>query len=379
MNLSIPRAPSRLVHALLATCLGIGGMAAVDRAAAIEVEPKARLHLDYGDYDADVQPLDDNLIARRATLGLEGKFNDNWDFEIAYEFAHDGDIKPRDGHFRDVSVTYEGWTVGDITLGQFKLPFGLEELTSSNNISFIERALPVDAFAPSRRMGVGFARLRDNYTFTTMAFGSSLDGDDRGRGAAARFTVAPVHTSDTVVHFGIAAVTETPKSKVDFDTTPEARPADVDLVNTGRIDDVSRINRIGLEGAWRSGPWSLQAEWMQAGVRRDAGLPDAKLDGWYMAGSWVLTGESRPYKHGEFKGIKPAGRGGAWELTARYSHIDLDAAGVRGGTESNLALGVNYYINQHVRIMLNYIRVHSQRRGVVDDPNILLLRAQFAW
>lgn len=366
----------RLAPALLAACLGGISLGLADEAAAVELKPTARLHLDYAAHDADVEPLHDDWMVRRAVIGLEGKFNDDWEFEIGYNLDDDGRLKPADGGFRDVTLSYEGWAAGAITVGQFKTPFGLEELTSSNNGSFIERALPVDAFAPSRRMGVGFNRHGDNYTVAAMVFGASIDGDDRGRGAGARFTTAPIHTADTVLHLGIAAVTEKPRSKVDFDTAPESRVADVDLVNTGRIGDVGRINRIGLEGAWRSGPLSLQAEWMQAAVQRNAGRTNATLDGWYLGGSWVLTGESRPYKNGEFKGIKPRGAGGAWELTARYSRINLDDSGVRGGKEHNFTAGLNYTLNEHLRIMLNYIQVHSQRRGQADDPNILLLRAQ---
>lgn len=66
-------------------------------------------------------------------------------------------------------------------------------------------------------------------------------------------------------------------------------------------------------------------------------------------------------------------------MTARYSHLDLDNANVRGGEEDNLTLGVNYYASKHLRIMLNYIDVHSERRGKADSPQILLMRAQLAF
>lgn len=353
------------------------GAAVVSPASAVELEPKARLHLDYANHEADVEPLDDDWIVRRAVIGLEGKFHDDWSFEIGYDLDQDGEFKPSEGEFRDVVLEYDGWGVGDIAVGQFKLPFGFAESTSSNDISFMERALPVDAFPLSRRMGVGFSHERDAYTFSSMLFGSSIDGGDRGRGAAARFTLAPVHSTETVVHLGVAVVTEDPSGKVDFDTTPESDVADVDLVNTGRIDDVNRINRFGLESAWRSGPLSVQAEWMQASVRRSTG-PNVELNGWYVAAGWVLTGESRPYKDGRFKGVEPSRAAGAWEFVARYSRIDLDDGDVRGGKERNVTLGLNYYLNQHVRIMLNYVQVQSQRRGQADDPNIVALRVQFA-
>jgi phosphate-selective porin OprO and OprP len=66
-------------------------------------------------------------------------------------------------------------------------------------------------------------------------------------------------------------------------------------------------------------------------------------------------------------------------LAARYSHIDLDHGQVRGGQESNLTLGLNWYANDYMRVMANFIKVDSKRRGESDDPNILLLRTQIAF
>ena len=42
----------------------------------------------------------------------------------------------------------------DIIVGQDKEPFGLEELTSSKNLSFIERSMVSSAFTPGRNIGI---------------------------------------------------------------------------------------------------------------------------------------------------------------------------------------------------------------------------------
>lgn len=131
----------KTLHLRLAVvgCLSTMGMDASD----LEITPGGRLHLDYAVHDADVVPLDDNFLVRRARIGLDGKINADWSFEIVYDFAAGGD-------FKDAYLRYSGWNPGAITIGQFKVPFGLEELTSSNNITFIERALPDATFAPDR-------------------------------------------------------------------------------------------------------------------------------------------------------------------------------------------------------------------------------------
>ncbi len=344
-----------------------------------EIEPTGRLHLDYAIHDEDDQPLDDNAIIRRARLGLKGEIGSNVSFEIGYDFAEDGSFTIENGSFTDVSLTYDISKEAAITVGQFKVPFGLEELTSSNNITFIERALPSIAFPPGRRLGAGISRDGSNYTIAAMAFGKSIGGHE-GKGVGARFTFSPIDKDDTVIHFGVAATTENPRvDEAQFNPRPESAPTQVRFVNTGDLEAVRRITQFGLEAAWMRGPLSAQAEWMRSGISRDSGRADVNFHGWYVAGSWVITGESRGYNDGSFGGVSPKGRGGAWELAARFSGINLDDGPARGGKEHNLALGLNWYVNDHLRFMANAIKVQSKRRGESDNPGILLLRTQIAF
>lgn len=356
-------------------------MVAVD-ATAVEINPRGRVHIDYAVHDEDNSDLGDGFRARRARIGLSGKIDDDWSFQIEYDFAENGSSA------NDVYLRYTGLGQGSITIGHFKVPFGLEELTSSNNITLIERSLPTTTFAQSRRMGVGYNISGDNWTFGTMGFGQSQGSGvrsttgDEGLGAGARLTFTPVNNGESLIHLGVAASTESAADKdaetVRFRTRPESRPTNVRLVDTGNITDVSSINQFGLEAAWKSGPFSVQSEWMRASVSR-SGQPSVDLDGWYVSGSWVLTGESRGYRSGVFRGVSPSGPGGAWELTARYSDLNLDDGPVAGGEEQNWTLSVNWYANSRVRFMLNYIDVSTERQGVSDNPNILLARAQVSF
>ena len=366
----------------LVLAIGAGlAMVAVD-AAALELNPRGRVHVDYAMHDEDNSDLGDGFRARRARIGLSGKIDDDWSFQIEYDFAENGSSA------NDVYLRYTGLEQGNITVGHFKVPFGLEELTSSNNITLIERSLPTTTFAQSRRMGVGYNASGDTWTLGLMGFGQSQGSGvrgstaDEGLGVGGRLTFTPINNDGSLLHLGIAATTESPADKdasvARFRTRPESRPTNVRLIDTGNIGDASSINQFGLEAAWQTGPFSVQSEWMRASVSR-SGQPDVDFDGWYLSGSWVLTGESRGYRGGVFRGVSPASAGGAWELTARYSSTDLDDGPVAGGDEQNWTLGVNWYANNRVRFMLNYINVSSERQGVSDDPNILLARAQVAF
>lgn len=343
-------------------------LAASLSAQAYDVDTGGKLHMDYAKHHEDREELDNGTMVRRARFGVEVTQGD-WEAEVEYEFTDEGE-------FKDATVGYEGWTFADLVAGQQKIPLGLEQQTSSNDLGFVERALAVDTFDPSRAMGLAAIHQSDRHTVTAMAFGDAMDSDAHRRGFGARATVAPVLTDTRLLHFGASAVTETTREELDLDSYPEARPADEKLVNTGGIDNTDRVNRYGLETAWRQGPLSAQAEWLRTDVHRDDGDPNANFDGWYLSSSWMITGEVRPYDDGAFDTVEPTRDIGAWELVARVSHINLDDEDVEGGKETNATLGVNWYVDDDLRLMANYVHVDSEREDESDDPDILVMRAQ---
>ena len=73
---------------------------------------------------------------------------------------------------------------------------------------------------------------------------------------------------------------------------------------------------------------------------------------------------------------------GAWEIAARYSVLDLDHGRLRGGTEHNATIGLNWYPDTNVRVLANYIHAFgdnvngTNRRASVD---IVQVRLQIAY
>lgn len=329
--------------------------------------------------------MGDGTEFRKARLELEGTIFGDWDYEFEIDFA-DGDADIKDAYFR-----YNAFWPARITVGQFKEPFSLEEITSSKFITFMERSLP-NEFVPGRNIGIGVHTHGEVWTAAGGMFGEAFDDDtkdegDEGWGLTGRMTYAPFHSDTRVLHFGAAASYRDldDEKTVKFNARPESHVTDVKFVDTGKIKNTCGLIKYGLEAAGVLGPFSLQGEYISTGVCRDDGAEDVDFDGWYLYGSWFFTGESRHYKFkkGAFGRVKPISELGALELAARYSTIDLNDDPITGGNEKNITFGLNWHLNPQVRFMFNYIIVDNDEDSDADgdlvgddDPRIFQTRFQ---
>ena len=333
-----------------------------------------RIMVDAGYSDEDVNPLESGTEFRRLRMFVKGKLHKDWGYKIQVDYSDDALA------IKDAYIKHIPW---GLAIGNFKQPIGLEELTSSKYITFMERSLPA-VFATSHRIGVGIKRGGKNWSLAGSVYGGkAADAEDgqEGYGFGARASFAPIAEKTRVVHFGAAIAREEPlddRDDVRFRQRPEFHAAANRLVDTGNITNVDNIQRYGLEAAAVAGPFSIQGEYLKAKVSRESGFSDVDFDGSYISASYFLTGESRPYKakKGVFGRVKPKAKTGAWEVAARYSTLDLDDGPITGGEEDNWTLGLNWYVNPHVRFMANYIDVDVDRNGVNDNPNIFAVRTQ---
>ncbi len=333
-----------------------------------------RVMVDAGYSNEDVKALESGTEFRRLRLFAKGQLHKDWGYKVQLDFS-DNKIAIKDAYLQYKPL--------HLTVGNFKQPISLEELTSSKYITFMERSLPT-VFSLSHRMGVGIKRGGKNWSGAASIYGGNAKDAETGQegyGFAGRFTFAPLAEKTKAVHFGVALSREEPLDDADtirFRQRPEFHAASTRLVDTGTISNIDNIQRYGLEAAAVMGPFSLQAEYLKARVSRDSGFDDVDFDGSYVTASYFLTGESRPYKakKGTFGRVKPKSKSGAWEVAARYSTIDLNDGTVKGGEEDNWTLGLNWYVNPQVRIMANYIDVDVDKAGVSDNPNIFAVRAQ---
>ncbi|MEW6238523.1 MAG: porin [Candidatus Omnitrophota bacterium] len=335
-------------------------------------------------YTGNIEDNDfpDGTRFRRVWLRLNGKIYDDTIFDWQYDFSDNGQAK-----LKDLYIGYTGLDWATIRVGQFREPFGLEQLTNSSHITLMERA-PLDLLTPSRQTGV---MLDDEILGKRMtwalgafknsnAFGNGFENDDvNGDWAVTgRLTGLPWFEDGgkRLLHLGASY------SHRDWGGDPfriQARGSFCRgniLVDTGTDNaayNVDQFELFGAEAALVLGPLSLQSEYVLNDLQ-SSGFGDQTYDGAYAQISYFLTGEYRPYQAGRFVTPSPKrnfgkdGGWGAWELAFRYGWLDLDDTPVtaaKGGELNDYAFGVNWYMNPNFRMIWNY--VHSESSGANPD------------
>lgn len=342
-----------------------------------------RVQLDGAFFNGSDNRLSNGLTLRRIRIGYKAVLAKDWISEFDVDFAENAvDVK-------DAFVGYQGFANTTIQAGHFKVPFGLDTLTSSKDIWFVERSYS-DSWTPDRRLG--FAPYYGGERFSAAAdlFAQTISVDatgvDQGWGWAARVTGAPVMLSPTkAVHLGLAANWRKPDAAttgasgmapivyaIDFSSRPECtKVSKAKFLNSGTMNEVDWAQQYGgeLAGVWDALAW--QGEYQQTKVVRRSGNPtlsDHSFSTWYGQVAYLIGG-TRKYKadEGMLDRVTPTEKMGAFEVLARYSTMDLNditsVDPIKGGSAKDYTFGVNYYPNLNIRLMLNYTRVDNDENA----------------
>jgi len=330
---------------------------------------------DAPEIEESAQTLD---FARRR-LGVEGEIANKLDFQVEAEIGSD-EI------WRDVYANYKQFDVVQIQGGKFKLPFGLEENTGSTNLDFVYRSMASTRLAPGRDIGVMVHGRVLNRFVRYEAGGFDHDGRNArtndpervfgGPTFAGRVDVLPFRHHKSELSDLMVGIAYTATDVEEGLQGLQARTVfgfpfvtEQDLwVNGPR-------RRLGVEGRVRPGPTSIKAEFMRLTSARlgqgTAGedLRDFEASGWYVSGTWALTGEKKA--DGLERPRHPFLRGGigAVEIAARLEKLTWgtlnggDEAStspradvVLGNADRAVTLGVNWYLNRWIKIQGNAIR-----------------------
>jgi phosphate-selective porin OprO/OprP len=313
--------------------------------------------------------------------------------------------------------------LGRVRVGQMYEPISIEQMTSDNWNTFMEKALPVNALIPGRNAGisvinntcdgrlgwqVGYffqqqvALNANNVPLDTTAdlFSPHLDATQ----IAGRITALPLYENngERLIHLGIGYTHEFRSNNEALSTTnPQGNPGALDfrsspeaglyspLVDTGYFL-ANGVDILDPELAMVCGPFSLQAEYIWTAANGISGAPtyfgtkpdnviatlgtNAHFWGWYAQVSYFLTGEHRPYNlnaspatyQGTFgrpipnSNFDPLHGGiGAWELAFRIE--ELDCNDLRDGFEGGLETDYTAGLNWYLNpaVMVKVNWVHA--------------------
>lgn len=395
---------------------------------------------------------------RSARVTLKGGVGQRWVYKLDIDLA-DQAGNPGRTSFGEAFIGYDCNNLW-LAIGQVGVPFGLENWAAIQDLTFMEPSLPSSAFGSDNGLGLyaewhghtttlagtlyhpngaGHRATGDVVSSPAIEPGTGLPivgtgplnsdpgSDDWGIGG--RFTFAPVHDNFTVYHAGLSGRYEhlhAHANNFDYVANYEVRSRQVaDIFTNIPPNSVKDHHVYGAELAGRWGPLLLQGEYMLAKVDRDDfyGANDLRnppgdlnYHGYYLAASYVLTGETREYdfETGTFGPVHPNSKKGAWEIGVRHSYVDLSDSNLANnpyfryvdtaannavdqfgqampiagnkypsgvdvndivGSVHSTTIGLTWWVNDNVKFMANYVR--TDLPGV--DVDALGFRGQVTW
>ena len=326
-----------------------------------------RVNLDGAFFKEDKNSLGDGVQIRRARLAIKSVLWGDWYAEWDCDFSGEAVA------MKDAFVRYENLfhRTGYVRVGNFKEPFGFEEITSSRNLQFMERSQGLDAFMPGRKMGLEFAHYAPSYRVAAGMFGPDVtvyetESQDMTWNFTGRATWNGFRTDRSVLHVGAAGSWRQPQFAsgiVRFKTRNEYHVNNYKYVDTDDIQGVRRYGLLDGELAYVNRRLRLQSEGIAVNVLRATGYQDLSFSGGYLTASMFLTPDSHPYdwNDAEFGKVIPHGKYGAWELTSRFSKVDMTDHDVKGGISSAFTVGLNWYCNANVRVYGDVVLVNNDK------------------
>jgi len=344
-----------------------------------------RVQFDFRTYGSNY-PIDNEFDIRRARIYLSGTLYRDFDYKLQVELEGSSSNRLRDGYFE---YTYFKPNLR-IRMGQFKIPFSVETMTSSNWILFQERGLN-EPIAPSRDVGImlhgsPFDNILTYYVGVFNGSGVDAEGEDtENKDIAFRLVASPFLKTDISLFkdFHIAYnMTYGDGDDAGLKFKTEAKGATFFRFDDMDVDDRTRY---GVDLNWIVGSLSLRGEWNRVeygeleGTVEDVKVDDdLNIDAWYVSLSWFLTGEKPNFKKRIWgvpnikNNFDPRKRTwGAFELAFRYSRFDADSDFWNLGIVSDdytdevdaFTLGLNWWLNPCLLFRFNYI--HSEFGGKI--------------
>ncbi len=290
----------------LRTALGLDGRAGqtlvrpAGREPTLSVGGLVQVQADFGDKgDARFTSGNDRFFLRRARLNLQGKFLEEFDFKVEGEFA--GTLAEASGNRAQLTDGYINWNRFDfanVKVGQFKSPFGFEQLYADPRLFIAERTLVNDRLTASRQIGVQVTGdlFGQRVSYATGLFngtGVNLTSNDNDKFLWAGRVSAVAWQGTLGGQAARWSLGTDALASTDSGLTGQAAEFGFDAVPGGTKDNTfaGRREAGGLDTQFHAGPFDLWVEYLRARFKPVVAIPSRSFDadGWYaQAGCFVV-------------------------------------------------------------------------------------------
>lgn len=366
-------------------------------------------YVNWADHTPTIPGAQNYFAFRRLRLTADGTGYGTYDFRLQLtlepeQIGPTSDITApmvKDAYFSMNEIPL----LGRFRIGNFFVPFSLEQVTNDTNNIFLERSIPTQPiYAADRELGIAFYNCSDDqaWTWTTGVFVDSLSegtklriDDNQGCRVSGRVTYVPFYDEPSngryLLHTGAGILYTLDQ---DHRVLLRSRPQ----VNLGpRIIDSGIVNadsyttgNLELALVWSS--FTIQSETFLNTIAMNNG-DNVTTSGAYVHVSYFLTGETRIYErfgqHGAQFGrnvpftnffVTPGGVGsGAWEVKARWSHLDFNQ--LDRGQYNDLTVGFNWYWTDRTRVMFDWIHPWTSSQAIfgATSSDLLAMRFDVNW
>lgn len=343
----------------------------------------ARTQVDFANYfgvNPDYDPIGNGASIRRARFAVKAQVTKDWYGEF------DMDLANGIAELKDALLRYDGVKNFEFQVGNFKENFSMQRNTSSRYLQFIERPM-VTYLAPSRHLGanikysipliwasggVFFQEIAGIEEVTNVQDNNKDFGRSTGNSFTGKIVIRPLYKhNDMGLHLGGGISYRTPKAT---DATGDFGGMRYSTRNSTSINRKKYLDTNVIKGVDHSLIYTAELAGNYKGLRFESAYigsnvtlsedspllnkNDKKFGGWYAQAGYLLFGGIQRYDYGgaKYNRVQRGQKWGDLELTARYETIDLNDfnGDVLGGSAEAYTVGLNFWVNNNVKFMLNY-------------------------
>jgi phosphate-selective porin len=318
--------------------------------------------------DSRFSDANSRVFLRRARMNVSGRFLEEFNYRAELEFA--GSLANATAFRAQLTDAYINWNRFDsanVRIGQFKTPFGFEQLYADPRLYTAERTLVSDRLTAGRQIGIQLAgeAYYERFNYALGIFngsGTNQNFNDNNKFmTAARLSVVPfsgrLFDEQSRWSLGVNGLRTTDASlalpaEFGVDSTP-ATPAKDNIFSGKR-------RAFGYDTQFELGPFMLWAEYLRGTFESASLIPARQLrsDGWYAQASYELIEDKL-------------------QFVVRREVFDPSLAAIGTMTRSSV-LGVNWFFKDHdLKLQVDWMR--GRIPGTDKQQQKLIARLQTAF